>query len=183
MAKEALLILDMLEDFTREGSPLEVPDNRKLVPVIQKEIKRARAEGMPVIYVCDRHAPQDREFSKFGWPAHGVKGSPGAEVVAALKPEPGDVIIEKTHYSGFFGTNLKEKLDELGITGLVLTGCLTHICVLYTTYEAVEYDYDVTVLADGVADVTEGDHNCALRFMKESLGAKLEWSGVETKGV
>lgn len=140
MAIEALLVLDMLEDFTKEGSPLEVPDNRKIVPVIKREIQRARAEGKPVIYVCDRHAPDDREFSKFGWRPHGVKGSKGAEVVAELKPESGDVIIEKTHYSGFFGTNLKQKLDELGIDRLILTGCLTHICVLYTAYEAVEYD-------------------------------------------
>lgn len=71
MPKEALLIIDMLNDFVLQGAPLEVP----VIRAIKREIEAARKEGKPVIYVCDTHEPDDKEFSKFGWPAHAVKGT------------------------------------------------------------------------------------------------------------
>ena len=64
--REALLVLDMLNDFVRVGAPLEVPDNRKSIPSIQREIKKARRKGNPVIYVCDNRAGRkklDRDIS------------------------------------------------------------------------------------------------------------------------
>jgi nicotinamidase-related amidase len=94
MAKEALLIIDMLNDFVLEGAPLEVPDTRKVIPVIKKEMEKAKAAGNPVIFVCDAHDKEDREFSKFGWPAHAVDGTKGAEVVDDLKPHQNDVVIK-----------------------------------------------------------------------------------------
>src|SRR5512144_2429406 len=130
--KEALLVLDLLNDFVLPGAPLEVPDTRKIIPVVKKEIERAHAAGMPVIYICDAHAPDDEEFLKFGWPAHAVKGTTGARVVDELKPAKDDIVIYKTKYTGFYGTNLDETLKRLGIDTLRLTGTVTHICVLFT---------------------------------------------------
>jgi nicotinamidase/pyrazinamidase len=180
--KEALLVLDMLNDFVLQGAPLEVPDTRKIIPVIKKEIEKARAARVPVIYVCDAHAPDDREFSKFGWPAHAVKGARGGRVVDELKPENEDVIIPKTTYTGFFGTDLDESLRRLGVDSLRLTGTVTHICVLFTAMEAVLRDYSVTVVEDGVAGISQDDHDAALRIMKNVLGVKIVKSGIETSG-
>jgi len=174
MAKEALLIVDMLNDFVREGAPLEVPDNRKILPNVMREIDKAHAEGTPVIYVCDTHAPDDREFSKFGWPPHGVKGTKGAEVVDELKPADGDIILEKTSYSLFEGTPLDEILENFGIKSIRLTGCVTNICIMFGAYEAVLRDYEVTVIEDGVAGLDPKDHQAALRNMKNVLDAKIE---------
>jgi nicotinamidase-related amidase len=89
MKKEALLIIDMLNDFVRLGAPLEVPDNRKIVRNIQQEVNSARAEGRPVIYVCDAHAPDDKEFSRFGWPAHAVQGRKALEIDDCAPPGDG----------------------------------------------------------------------------------------------
>jgi nicotinamidase/pyrazinamidase len=180
--KEALLVLDMLNDFVLKGAPLEVPDTRKIIPVVKKEIERARAAGSPVIYVCDAHAPDDKEFSKFGWPAHAVKGTRGAEVVDELKPENGDIVISKTAYSSFFGTSLDETLRRLGVDSLRLTGTVTHICVLFTTSDAVLRDYSVTVIEDGVAGISPEDHDAALRIMKNVLGASIVKSGAGAAG-
>jgi nicotinamidase-related amidase len=97
MAQEALLVVDMLNmlnDFVLEGAPLEVSETRKVIPAIQREIEKARAENSRVIYVCDAHAKDDKEFSRFGWPAHAVKGSKGAEIVEALKPQEGDIVLD-----------------------------------------------------------------------------------------
>lgn len=173
MAREALVILDMLNDFVLPGSPLEVPETRKVIPAIKREIQRARQKGNPVIYICDTHAPGDKEFSKFGWPAHAVKGTKGSHVVDELKPEAGDVIVEKTTYSGFYQTKLDDILRNLGVGSLRLTGTVTHICVLFTASDAVVRDYAVTVVEDGVAGIEREDHLAALRIMKNVLGAKI----------
>lgn len=171
--KEALLVLDMLNDFVLKGAPLEVPDTRKIVPIVKKEIGKAHAAGNPVIYVCDAHAPDDKEFSKFGWPAHAVKDTRGAQVVDDLKPEHNDIVVFKTAYSSFFGTNLDETLRRLGVDSLRLTGTVTHICVLFTASDAVLRDYFVTVVEDGVAGLSREDHDAALRIMKNVLGVEL----------
>ncbi len=172
--KEALLIIDMLNDFVLPGAPLEVPDTRKVVPAIKKEIDVARKSGLPVIYICDTHAPDDPEFTKFGWPPHAVKGTKGAAVVDDLKPGPGDAIIQKQTYSGFYNTELEATLRKLGVDRLRLTGCVTHICVMFTASDAVLRDYGVTVVQAGVAGLAKEDHDAALRIMKNVMGVKIE---------
>jgi nicotinamidase-related amidase len=173
MPKEALLIIDMLNDFVLEGAPLEVPETRKVIPNIKKEIEKARAAGGPVIYICDAHAPDDAEFSKFDWPPHAVKGTKGAEIVDELKPEKGDIVIEKTTYSGFYNTKLDETLKRLNVDSLRLTGCVTHICIMFTASDAVLRGYKVSVVEKGVAGLAKEDHNAALRIMKNVMGVKI----------
>jgi len=171
--KEALLVIDMLNDFVLKGSPLEVPDTRAIIPVIHNELERAHRSGDPVIYLCDSHAPDDREFSKFGWPPHAVHGTRGAEIVDELRPEARDIVIRKTTYSGFFGTDLDAVLKRLNVEALRLTGDVTHICVLFTAADAVLRDYPVTVVKNGVAGLAREDHEAALRIMKNVLGVKI----------
>ena len=173
MKKEALLVIDMLNDFVLPGAPLEVPDTRKTIPVIRKEIERAHAAGSPVIYVCDSHEPDDPEFSRFGWPPHAVKGTKGAAVVDELKPSEDDIVVRKTTYSGFYNTDLDETLKQLGVGSLRLTGDVTHICIMFTASDAVLRGYDVTVVEKGVAGLAPEDHEAAIRIMKGVMGAKI----------
>jgi len=173
MSKEALIIIDMLNDFVREGAPLEVPDTRIVLPVIKKEIEAARAKGNPVIYVCDAHEGDDREFSKFGWPVHAVDGTRGAEIADEIKPETNDIVIKKTTYSSFYNTTFDDTLKKLGVNYIILTGCVTHICILFAAAEAVLRDYKVTVVERGVAGLDREDHEAALRIMKNVLGVNI----------
>lgn len=172
-AGEALIVIDMLNDFVRKGAPLEVPDARRVLPVIEAEIAKARRLGRPVIYLCDSHESEDPEFSRLGWPPHAVKGTEGAQVVDELAPAEGDLVVEKTTYSGFYGTGLDELLRGRGITDLTLTGCVTHICVLFTASDAVLRGYRVSVAGKGVAGLESNDHEAALRIMKNVLGVTL----------
>lgn len=172
MGKQALLVIDMLNDFARPGGALYCGESaRAIIPRIQETARRFRAEGKPVIYVCDRHRPDDPEFQV--WPVHCVRGTEGAEVVEELRPEPGDHVIPKRRYSGFFGTDLDLTLRELGVDEVVLTGTCTNICVLYTAADARMRDYKVTVLKDGVATFSPEAHAAALRELETTLGAKL----------
>lgn len=183
--KEALLIIDMLNDFVRPGAPLEVPDTRAIIPVIKQEIEKARAAGNPVIYVCDTHAADDKEFLKFSWPAHAVKGTRGADIIDELKPAGDDIVIPKTTYSGFYGTDLEKTLRLLRVDSLRLTGDVTHICILFTAADAVLRDYKVTIVADGVAGLAREDHDAAIRIMKNVMAVRLVRStgeaGTETQ--
>lgn len=173
MSKNALLIIDMLNDFVLEGAPLEVPDTRKIIPNIQREIDKARKEENQIIYVCDAHDPDDIEFSKFNWPPHAVIGTQGAKIIDWLKPQKGDIIIEKNSYSGFYNTKLDETLKKFGIENLKLTGCVTHICIMFTASDAVLRGYNVSVVEDGVAGIEKQDHDAALRIMKNVMGVKI----------
>lgn len=172
--KEALLIIDMLNDFVREGAPLEVPATRTILPALVERLAAARNQGVPVIYIGDAHAPDDPEFARMGWPPHAVKGTPGSEVVAELAPRATEPVVEKTAYSGFHRTNLQDLLKARGITDLVLTGCVTNICILYTAYDAVIRGYHVTVPADCVAPLDPADGAFALKQMEQVLGVKVE---------
>jgi nicotinamidase-related amidase len=178
---EALLIIGMLNDFVLPGAPLEVPATRSIIPVIRKEIDKAHAAGLPVIYVCDAHDADDNEFRQFGWPAHAVRGSAGADIVARLRPAEGDIVIPKKTYSSFLGTDLEPTLQRLGVTALRLTGDVTHICILFTAYEGVLHDYPVTVVENGVAGISREDHEAALRIMKNVLGVTIVRSETEER--
>ncbi len=173
MKNEALLVIDMLNDFVLPGAPLEVPETRKVLKSIGREIEAARQKGVPVIYLCDTHAADDAEFRKFNWPPHAVAGTRGAEVVEELKPLPEDIVVPKTTYSGFYGTMLESMLKRLEVQRLRLTGCVTHICVLFTAADAVLRDYEVTVVGDGVAGLAKEDHDAALRIMRNVLGVRI----------
>jgi nicotinamidase-related amidase len=172
--KEALLIIDMLNDFVLPGAPLEVPATRAILLAVRARLDDARTRGVPVIYICDAHRPDDPEFARMGWPPHAVKGTSGAEVVAALAPLETDPVVEKFSYSGFHHTGLEGILQSLGVESLVLTGCVTNICILYIAYEAVIRGYRVTVPADCVAPLDPADGEFALRQMEQVLGVTVE---------
>lgn len=165
--KWALLIVDMLNDFVQKGAPLEVPAARGIVDNIRERLQEARRQGMPVIYICDAHAPDDEEFEI--WPVHAVRGTEGAQVVSELAPQPGELVIPKTRYSGFFQTNLEEELHRRGVTGLILTGVVTNICILYTAADAISRGYRVQVPENCVTALSPEDHQWAMKQMKTVL--------------
>jgi len=169
----SLLVIDMLNDFVLKGAPLEVPAAQEITPRIKVEIEKAREKGIPVIYVCDSHEAQDPEFERMGWPPHAIVGSKGAQVIEALQPFPGDKVITKKSYSGFFKTPLEEVLHEAKISELLITGCVTNICILYTVADAVQRGYRVKVLKDCVGGLNSVDHAFGLQQMREVLGAEI----------
>jgi nicotinamidase-related amidase len=171
--RSALVVVDMLNDFILAGAPLEVPETRKIVPALRRRIRRARRTGELVVYVCDAHRKKDPEFARMGWPPHAVAGTPGAAVFPALSPEPGDVVVEKSSYSGFHRTSLNPVLRGRGIRKLELAGCVTSICILYTAADAAMRGYDVTVDERRVAGLSPESHAFALDQMEKVLGVQV----------
>ena len=169
--KRVLLVVDMLNDFVLEGAPLEVASSRSIIPAIRRRIEGARSNGIPVIYVCDAHQIDDEEFNV--WPRHAVKGTEGAKVIRELAPLPGDIVVEKTRYSGFFRTNLEELLRGLQVRRITIVGILTNICVLFTAADAVMRGFAVEIPRDSVAAATKEEHEFALEQMAKVLGARI----------
>lgn len=169
---KALVVIDMLNDFIREKGSLCVgPDGEAIVPNIAARLEEARASDELVIYLCDRHRPDDAEFQM--WAPHGIPGTWGAEIIEELTPQPADFVIPKRRYSGFTGTELLVVLRERGVEEIELTGVCTNICVLYTACGARDYAYPVTVSGSRVATFDRKAHEFALEQMGQILGVNV----------
>ena len=168
---QALLVIDMLKDFLEADGALCIGDTKAIIQDVGLRVKEFRSRGNPVIYVADRHHPQDAEFKMF--PPHCLSGERGGEVVDELAPEEGENIIFKRRYSAFFGTDLDLTLREMGVTQLELAGVCTQICVLYTAADARMLHYEVTVRKDCVASFNPESHDFALKEMEKTLGVKV----------
>jgi len=167
----AVLVVDMLRGFLEEGYPLYVGDKaRQIIPNIQRLLERELAQDSKIFFICDSHAPDDLEFRMF--PPHCIDGTAEAEVIPELAKYPGEVIPKK-RYSGFFGTTLEEKLSKLKPDELIICGVLTDICVMHTTADARNRDYEVEIPVDCVASPDEAAHRFALEHMDKVLGVKL----------
>ena len=166
---KALLVIDMLVDFIDPQGALYIgPVAEELVSEVKKRLQEYRSSGDPVIYLCDYHLEDDREFEMF--PPHGLEGSAGQEIVSDLAPQPGERIINKRRFSAFFGTDLDMSLRDKGITRLELVGVCTNICILYTAAQARMLSYEVTVPKKAVASFDQQAHEFALQEMEKTLG-------------
>ena len=167
----ALLVVDMLVGFLEAGHNLYCGDDaREVIPNVQRLIEREQAAGSKLFFICDNHDPDDLEFQIF--PEHCVRGTEEAEVISELAGYRGEVV-PKQRYSGFFGTDLEERLAELKPDKIIICGVCTDICVMHTAADARNRDYDVEVPVDCVATFDSEAHAFALQHMEKILGAKL----------
>lgn len=170
---DALLIVDMLNDFAREGAPLYCGSSvKKIIPFIAGKIKKCRSSSCKVIYLCDSHDASDKEFKRFR--PHSVKGTPGSQVITELKPKKGDAVIKKTTLSAFYKTTLEKELKKLKPKVIYLTGVCTSICIMDAAGELKNRGYEVIVYKDGVTDFDKEAENFALKRMKKVYGARIE---------
>jgi len=166
-----LLVIDMLRDFVDEGGALDCgPAARAIVPFVAELAARFRTAGDRVVFVCDAHDTDDREFFRF--PAHCVAGTPGAAIVEGLAA-PEDTVIAKKRFSAFYGTGLDRLLERLRPEEVHVVGVCTNICVLYTVEELANRDLKTFVYRDGVASFDQEAHRWALAQMEGVLGAEL----------
>jgi nicotinamidase/pyrazinamidase len=161
--RTALLVMDMQNDHLMPGGSLEVPRARDIVPAVLAKVDAARAAGIPVVYVCDEHDPDDPDLDR--WTTHNVRGTPGAEVWAPLAPKPGDHIVTKSTYSAFTGSRLGAVLDELRIETLVMTGCVTEIGIIATALDALQQGFAVEIPPEAQAGATPMGEAAALGIL------------------
>jgi nicotinamidase-related amidase len=161
-AKTALLIVDMQNDFVKEGGTLVVPTAVETLPALQSLLESARAAGVRVAYTQDTHFDDDPEYKI--WPPHCKHDTWGWEIVEELAPAAEDLICPKSRYDGFYGTWLEHHLSKVWhVENLVIVGTVSSICVLHTAASAGLRWYNVVVPANGISALTEFDQALTLR--------------------
>jgi nicotinamidase-related amidase len=169
-SKTALLLIDVINDFDfPEGDQL-----LKLALPVGKNIavlkRRAKAGGIPAIYVNDNFGRWRSDFKKIV--AHCREANArGKEFVDLLVPDEEDYFVLKPKHSGFYSTTLDLLLTHLDARNLILTGIAGNNCVLVTANDAYMRDYKVFVPVDCVVSNTEEENDYALKQMETVLKA------------
>lgn len=158
----AILVVDMQNDFChpegyyaangRDVSPLGA-----VIPMIAELTGRARSSGALVAYTKLTYHPvvgpmeARHTIVPEYWVTQGQRllpGTWGVDVLDALAPQDGDLVIEKVNYSAFEGTDLDGQLRARGIRTIVLCGVVTYACVLSSGFSAFDRGFDVVLATD-----------------------------------
>src|SRR5215208_749308 len=169
-SKAALLLIDVINDFDFEAGDQLL---RLALPVANNiaELKqRARAAGIPTIYVNDNFGKWQSDFKKIV--AHCSKEeAKGKEFVKLLLPEDDDYFVLKPKHSGFYSTTLDLLLTHCNAKNLILTGVAGNNCVLFTANDAYMRDFKLFIPSDCVVSNTEQENEHALKQMETVLKA------------
>jgi nicotinamidase-related amidase len=163
MARHAILVIDMLNDFVGEKAPLRCPGGETIIPDLQRLFKWVRGregDDVQLVFIEEAHRENDADFRVR--PVHAVKGTWGSDFIPELYPEKGEYIVQKRRHSGFAYTDLDLYLREENIDTVVMTGVWTNVCVRSTATDALARAYKVITLSDGCASKTEEMHEYGL---------------------
>lgn len=139
MSKTALIIIDIQNDYFPDGkfaldNSIQAGKNAGLV------LESFRKKGLPVIHIQHESV---REGSFFFIP-----GTQGVEINECVSPLEGEKIVIKNYPNSFRETSLRQELEKLGVTDLVITGMMSNMCVDATTRAANDLGYKCTVVHD-----------------------------------
>ncbi len=168
----ALIVVDMQNAYATPGGYLDkagfdVSGTGPVIAQIARAVSAARAAGILVIWFQNGW---DRDYAEAGGPGSPnwhksnalkhmrarpemneqllAKGTWDYALVDALKPEPGEIVLGKPRYSGFYNTPLDSMLRARSIRTLVFTGIATNVCVESTLRDGFHREYFGIVLAD-----------------------------------
>jgi nicotinamidase-related amidase len=171
-AHVALLLIDVINDLEFTEGPKMFPEALKMARAIKKLKARAKAAGIPAIYVNDNFGIWQSDFRSVV--KHCLEdGVCGAPIAQLLQPEEDDYFVLKPKHSGFFSTTLEILLDYLDVRALIITGLAGNICVLFTANDAYLRDYKLFVPRDCCASNTVEENRYALEQMKKVLKANI----------
>ena len=174
-----MLVIDMQNDFAAKGGMfdrlgIDVSMIQAAIAPTARVLESAREQGIKVVYLKMGFRP---DLSDAGlpdspnWRVHShanvgeavrtpdgtesrilIRDTWNTEIVSELRPQPGDVVVYKHRYSGFYQTDLDNVLREMNAKYLVVTGCTTSVCVESTVRDAMFRDYLCVLLADCMSE-------------------------------
>lgn len=168
VAKTALVLIDMQRDFIEPGGFGETLGNdvsllEAIVPATQRALRAWREAGGLVVHTREAHradlsdcppAKRNRGNPTLRIGDEGpmgrilVMGEPGNQIIDALAPAEGELVIDKPGKGAFYATALHELLQQRGITHLLFGGVTTEVCVQTSMREANDRGYDSLLLED-----------------------------------
>ncbi len=174
MSKSALIVVDMVRDFTDPGGLVFYPQNREILPRIAEVVKRCREHGMTIVFMqhCYRAGKPDKNLVNMR--PNCIEGSGGEDIDPLLEVDPvRDYVIKKRRYSGFFGTDLDLVLRENRVENVVVVGTKTNCCIRATVTDAYYLDYNAIVLSDCVATNSDVVNEVHLTDIAKYLGTVM----------
>lgn len=191
--KSAVVVVDMQNAFASKGGMLDIAgvditDASRVIRIICSVLDAARRLGVPIVHLRMAYKP---DLSDSGGPnspnSHKelamtlmcsrpefkgkvlTEGTWDAEIVADLAPQPGDLVVTKTRYSGFAGTPLDSQLRMRAIQYLFFAGIATNVCVESTLRDAYFHDYWPILLSDAAMPAGPAAAHEATLFNVESF--------------
>jgi ureidoacrylate peracid hydrolase len=202
-AQTAVIVVDMQNDFGSRGgmfdrAGIDLSAFRRAVGPTARVLASARDAGVKVVYLKMAFRPDLSDIGPPGAPnrerhlqvfhvGETVLAPDGSEsrilirdtwntdIVPELEPQPGDIVMYKHRFSGFYETELDRVLKSLGVRYLIMTGCTTSVCVESTIRDAMFRDYSCVLLADCTgepigADLPRSNHEASLLSVEVLLG-------------
>jgi ureidoacrylate peracid hydrolase len=201
-AKTAVVVVDMQNDFGSEGgmfhrAGIDISMIRAAVAPTKRVLGAARSARIPVVYLKMAFRPDMSDAGAIDSPnrarhdllgagttIHAPNGKESrvlirdtwnTDIVDALAPEVGDVVLYKHRFSGFFQTDLDATLKRMGATYLVVVGCTTSICVESTIRDGMFRDYSCVLLKDCTGEpigqgLSRSNHEASLLSIQTLLG-------------
>jgi isochorismate hydrolase len=173
-SSSALLVIDMQQYFLNERSHAFIPSSKAIMPNIRKLINTFRSNNLPVIFTRHSLKEDERPGIMGKWWNDVIKEeSVLSEIVPSLSPSSSEIIVRKTRYSAFYGTELEGILKSRNVKSVVITGVMTHLCCETTAREAFVRDYEVFFVMDGTATQNEELHLSSLRTLSHGFSIPI----------
>jgi isochorismate hydrolase len=166
----ALLVIDMQRFFLDSSSHAYVPGSPAIVANVQNLLKAYRDRSLPIVFT--RHALLHNESAgAMGrwWGEVLYEDNDMSVITPQLQPLPGETVLRKTRYSAFAKTDLEERLRNLDVSRLLITGVMTHLCCETTARDAFVRDFDVFFVTDGTATKNEDLHVSSLKTLSDGF--------------
>jgi nicotinamidase-related amidase len=185
-------LMQMLAERHPEIARYYVPRvTETAVPTARRLLEGFRAAGRHVVFT--RHGPlladgsdmiarrrrRDVEaLATTGTPALWHRGTFEHDVIEALAPAAGELVIDKNTSSPFNSTGIESLLRNMDVETLVLAGMATDMCVETTARDAADRGFNVIVAEDATATFFERHHRSALSGFARVFGQVWESSDV-----
>ena len=194
-AHAALVVIDMQRDFLEPGGFGETLGNdlapvTEIVPAVAALMALCRAKRLPVIHTRECHKP-DLSDCPPAKRARGkpslrigddgpmgrilVRGEPGAEIIAACAPLPGESVIDKPGKGMFYATDIDALLRAHAIRHLVFAGVTTEVCVQTSMREANDRGYECLLIEDATASYFPHFKTATIDMIR-AQGAIVGWT-------
>jgi nicotinamidase-related amidase len=165
----AFLLIDAQANMFDPSNPVE--GAAELRERLAGLLARARTRGALVVFVRNCGTEGDPDS----------RGTPGWQIDPAFKPEPGDLVLDKTTCDTFASTSLGDELSGRGIRRVVIAGLQSDWCIRETTLGALGRGLDVTVASNGHSTYAGRTRTAAeiSRAVNEELGARAKLAKAE----
>jgi|SRR5579863_347099 len=181
--KTALLVIDPQREYFDQDKPLYTPNADSIRGNLIALQAAAKFAGVTTILVLHCHKADGSDVGRMGdfdpTPVF-VEGTDGVEPIEELKPGSFDIVIQKTRYSAFSGTNLHELLRKGKLDTVIVTGLMTNFCCVSTARTAHDLDYKTIFVRDACSGPDLPDlgfgpvpHSEIMRVVASSMAAGI----------